>query len=147
VGWNGFRNITDSYSNGAVKGGIRVGGLVGHNSHGSIVNSYGTGPVTGTDDIGGLAGYHYHGSIAASLWDVETTGLLSMCGNHGDEATGCDDSYAKTTAEMQTASTYLDAGWDFIDETANGTEDIWWILEGQDYPRLWWELPEEAVEN
>ena len=31
--------------------------------------------------------------------------------------------------------------WDFIDETANGTDDIWWILEGQDYPRLWWELP------
>jgi hypothetical protein len=21
----------------------------------------------------------------------------------------------------------------------NGTEDIWWILDGQDYPRLWWE--------
>jgi len=25
-------------------------------------------------------------------------------------------------------------------ETDNGTDDIWWILEGQDYPRLWWEL-------
>jgi len=24
-------------------------------------------------------------------------------------------------------------------ETANGTEDIWWIVEGKDYPRLWWE--------
>jgi hypothetical protein len=23
---------------------------------------------------------------------------------------------------------------------SGGTEDIWWILEGQDYPRLWWEL-------
>ena len=42
-------------------------------------------------------------------------------------------------AEMQTAKTFLDAGWDFVDGTANGTEDIWWILEGQDYPRLWWE--------
>jgi hypothetical protein len=28
-------------------------------------------------------------------------------------------------------------------ETTNGTEDIWWILEGQDYPRLTWELVEE----
>jgi hypothetical protein len=27
-----------------------------------------------------------------------------------------------------------------VDEAANGTEDIWWILEGQDYPRLWREL-------
>ena len=33
------------------------------------------------------------------------------------------------------------AGWDFIDETDNGTDDIWWINdEGQDYSRLWWEL-------
>ena len=24
-------------------------------------------------------------------------------------------------------------------ETANGADDIWWILEGKDYPRLWWE--------
>jgi len=45
----------------------------------------------------------------------------------------------KTTAEMQTAGTFLNAGWDFVDETENGTEDIWRILEGQDYPRLWWE--------
>ncbi len=28
-------------------------------------------------------------------------------------------------------------------QTVNGTDDIWWILEGQDYPRLWWELEDE----
>lgn len=33
----------------------------------------------------------------------------------------------------------FDAAWDFSGETANGIEDIWWILEGKDYPRLWWE--------
>jgi len=49
---------------------------------------------------------------------------------------------SKTTAEMQTASTFLEDGWDFMDETENGNEDIWWIDEGQDYPRLWWELTE-----
>jgi hypothetical protein len=48
-----------------------------------------------------------------------------------------------TTAQMQTAAMFLDAGRDFVDETANGTEDIWWIDEGQDYPRLWWELTAE----
>jgi hypothetical protein len=36
-----------------------------------------------------------------------------------------------------------EAGWDFVGETANGTQDIWWILEGKDYPRLWWELTEK----
>jgi hypothetical protein len=28
-------------------------------------------------------------------------------------------------------------------ETEKGTEDIWWILEGQDYHRLWWGLIED----
>ena len=31
-----------------------------------------------------------------------------MCGSQGDEAAGCDDNYGKTTAEMQTASTFLE---------------------------------------
>lgn len=31
------------------------------------------------------------------------------------------------------------SGWDFVGESENGKEDIWWLLEGQDYPRLWWE--------
>ena len=41
---------------------------------------------------------------------------------------------------MQIAGIFLDAGWDFIDQTENDTENIWGILEGQDYPRLLWEL-------
>lgn len=32
------------------------------------------------------------------------------------------------------------AGWDFVGETVNGTEEIWWIDEGSDTPRLWWEM-------
>ena len=46
---------------------------------------------------------------------------------------------SETASEMQAAKTFLDAGWDFAGESKNGTEDIWWILEGKDYPRLWWE--------
>jgi hypothetical protein len=56
-----------------------------------------------------------------------------------DEDLRCVLSAAPTTAEMQTASTFLNAGWHFAGETANGTADLWWILEGKDYPRLWWE--------
>ena len=77
-----------------------------------------------------------------SFWDIETSGLVNMCGRQNDDASSCDDSYGRTTAEMQMASTYLEAGWDFVEETENGAEDIWWIDEGQDYPRLWWELIE-----
>jgi hypothetical protein len=46
---------------------------------------------------------------------------------------------SNTMPEMQAACNFLYDIWDFVGETANGTEDIWWILEGQDYPRLWWE--------
>jgi hypothetical protein len=40
---------------------------------------------------------------------------------------------------MNAASTFIEAGWDFADEIANGTQDIWWIREGKDYPKLFWE--------
>ena len=51
-----------------------------------------------------------------SFWDTQTSGQAASAGGTG-----------KTTAEMQMASTFLEAGWDFVGETANGTEDIWWI--------------------
>jgi hypothetical protein len=38
---------------------------------------------------------------------------------------------------------FLYTGWDFMDESAKGTEDIWWILEGRDYPRFWREAAEQ----
>jgi hypothetical protein len=99
---------------------------------GRISMSYSTGAVSrdvaGNVSVGGLVGFGF-GSATSCFWDTQTSGQGTSEGGIG-----------KTTAEMQMASTFLEAGWDFVDETANGTEDIWWILEGQDYPRLWWEL-------
>jgi hypothetical protein len=86
-----------------------------------------------------LGNKYGNGSIITSFWDIETSLLRNMCASQQEEAKGCDDSYGKETSEMQRASTFLEAGWDFVGETANGTEDIWWIDEGQGYPRLWWE--------
>jgi hypothetical protein len=37
---------------------------------------------------------------------------------------------------MKSKTTFTDRGWDFIGETANGTDDIWTIDEGKDYPRF-----------
>ena len=45
---------------------------------------------------------------------MESSGLVSSNGGNPN-----------TTAEMQTASTFLEAGWDFIDETTNGPNDVW----------------------
>ena len=126
VGVNAGRTTT-SYSTGTVSGERIVGGLVGQTTD-LIAMCYSTGKVSGNDYVGGLVGYNYDSSVLYSFWDIETSGLVNSDGGIG-----------KSTAEMQTASTFLEADWDFVDETANGTEDIWWILEGQDYPRLWWE--------
>ena len=125
-------SIDTSYSSGTVDGNWFVGGLVGSNGYleprGDVTNCYSTGTVTGIGNVGGLVVLN-GGSITTSFWDMETSGQSSSAGGTG-----------KTNAEMQTAGTFLEAGWDFVDETENGTEDIWWILEGLDYPRLWWEV-------
>ena len=143
--------ITDSYATGDTVGNSIVGGLVGSNGYivsrrseawrntGHISNCYSTASTSGTSNVGGLLGKNMFGSITSSLWDKESSGQDEMCGDQNPEASGCDNTNGKTTAEMQTTSTFLEAGWDFVDETANGTEDIWWILDGQDYPRLSWE--------
>jgi hypothetical protein len=111
-----------------------IGGLVGINP-GTICQCYAMGRVSGLEDVGGCIGKNQStgtsrttGVVIACFWDQDTSGQIFSDGGSG-----------KTTAEMKTASTFLNVGWDFVDETANGTEDIWWINEGQDYPRLWWE--------
>jgi len=119
--------VTDCYSNSAASGVWEVGGLAGLNV-GSVIQCYSAGEVNGVYAVGGLVGYYSYGTVTTSFWDTETSGQAKSSGGTG-----------KTTTQMQTASTFLEAGWDFVGETANGTQDLWWILEGQDYPRLWWE--------
>jgi len=127
VGSN-WGSITTSYSTGTVSGNSYVGGLVGSVFGGSITMSYSTGIVSGETYVGGLVGSNYGSDITSSFWDFQTSGQTTS-----DSGTG------KTTAEMQTAGTFLNAGWDFVDETINGSNDIWTICEGRGYPRLWWE--------
>jgi hypothetical protein len=122
--------VSNSYSMSSVNGRFRAGGLVGLNHIAVISNSYSTGSVSGNNNVGGLLGQDRGETVVtACFWDIKTSSQ-----NISDGGTGL------TTAEMQTAVTFLEAGWDFANETTNGTEDIWWIFEGQDYPRLWWEL-------
>jgi len=66
--------------------------------------------------------------IISSFWDIENSGQTTSDGGTGN-----------TTDEMQTASTFLEAGWNFVGETENGPNDIWKMLDGYDYPRLAWE--------
>jgi hypothetical protein len=127
----GRGTFTNCYSTGSVSGEKYVGGLVGIlNGPTTISNCYSAGNVVGITEVGGLVGAGYTAAnVLGSFWDIEESGQITSLNGTG-----------KTTAEMQTAGTFLEAGWDFLDETENGTDDIWWITEGRDYPRLWWEL-------
>jgi len=123
LGWNAGA-VTSSYATGAVNGYSGVGGLVGQNL-GTVTWCYATGVVTGYDDFGGLAGAS-NDTISSSFWDIDTTGLTTSAGGTGLH-----------TTDMQTIAPFLAAGWDFTNETANGTADTWRMCTDHvDYPRL-----------
>jgi hypothetical protein len=130
--------VSNCYSTGNVSGDMHIGGLMGDNTEdGNVSNCYSIGFVSG-DDVGGLVGDNY-GGVSNCLWDTQTSGESNMCGN---EHSDCDPNYGKTTAEMQTASTFTNYGWDFVGETINGSNDIWRLCEDLvQYPRLSWEFP------
>ena len=91
---------------------------------GSTINCYATTRVSSGDksfNLGGLIAHHFLGTnIINCFWDVQTSGL-----SRSDGGTGL------STAQMQTASTFIEDGWDFV--------NTWMICEGKDYPRLNWE--------
>lgn len=114
---------SNCYATGNVTGGSnsqKVGGLAGHHGWGEIINCYSTGIVSAGGEssfLGGLCGQNEGGTVTNSFWDTETSGI-----NTSDGGTGL------TTTQMQTQTTFTDAGWDFAGEDANGTEDIWDML-------------------
>ena len=153
VGYHCCGTTGDCYARGYVSGDDAVGGLTGlfdpaipavavsprgdpDMFHPVIIRCYAVVAVVGQEDPGGLVGglprYWPRDSSEAeihdSFWDIEASGQTASPYGSG-----------LTTSEMQSAASFLAAGWDFVDETENGTDDIWWILEGQSYPHLWWE--------
>ncbi len=113
--------ISDTWSNVSVDGESQVGGLIAYNAGGAISSSYSNGAVAGNEFVGGLLGYN-EGAVTACFWDIETSGLEVSAGGVG-----------LGTAEMKDVNTYLNAGWDFVDESINGEDDIWFMLEDS-YP-------------
>ncbi|MCX6075514.1 MAG: hypothetical protein NTW78_01355 [Campylobacterales bacterium] len=98
VGYNGG-TVTSSYSTVPVtvgSGTAAVAGLVGLNRGGTILNSYSTGLING---IG--SGLTNEGTVTNSFWDIQTSGQTTSAGGIG-----------KTTAQLQTLSTFTTAGWD-----------------------------------
>lgn len=94
--------LQNSYSQGAVYGNNRVGGLVGQFSSNSVItNSYSSSLVSGNaGQIGGMIGRRQGGTISNSFWDIQTSGL-----------TYSDGGTPKTTVQMNDPATFQNAGW------------------------------------
>jgi hypothetical protein len=142
--------INDCYCRADVTGGIMVGGFAGHTaSTGHITRCYAASSVTAIDldspfvvpSVGGFVGFASQSgaqcdgdcpiSASACFWDTEVAGLTEAYGNRPADpgtATGL------TTAQMQTAAPFTDAGWDLA--------EVWTLCAGRDYPRLKWEQVE-----
>ena len=134
VGVN-INEIIYSYSKGDINGTSNIGGLVGENRY-RIIESYTAGKVTGNQAFGGLVGKSgLWSTIRKSFWNIDVNPDMNGIGNGSDP-----NVIGKTTAEMQTESTFTNAGWDFVGETINGPNDIWTIKEGVKYPEHVWKL-------
>jgi hypothetical protein len=125
--------VADCYATGAVHGDMVVGGLIGWNE-GTLLRCYSTGAVTtnGKRSFGGLVAtdkFVPEWDILGCFWDTTTSGVDVSEGGTG-----------MTTAQMHDLAIYLGAGWDFVGETTNGTEDLWTMAgDGPTYPKLAWE--------
>lgn len=128
VGENGSAIVRNSYSLGQASGVEVVGGLVGcvylypNNGYGTAITDqcYSTGKVTGSSETGGLIGRHWNGTqiVTNSFWDTQSSGWTYSAGGTG-----------KTTAQLQTQTTFTRAGWNF--------STLWYL---DKYPILRWEL-------
>ncbi|MFZ0034543.1 MAG: GLUG motif-containing protein [Sedimentisphaerales bacterium] len=163
AGLNGINgNTSNCYSTGAVTGGDNsswLGGLMGYNNDGNISNCYSMGAVSGGDGssfLGGLAGYN---SPSGSISNCYAKGIISGSGlfyfgglvgyNNSGAISSCyfldtgpdaNNGVGTMLADKQMKQQSSFIGWDFVGETINGPNDIWWINKGVSYPKLFWQL-------
>lgn len=172
VGQNQQSLINSSYSLGFVSGGGNCGGFAGSNTDSALISnsysrgnvvaiynniggfvgmnrafiskSYSTGSANSTGNFGGFAGSNESSQSPAAInscfWDLQSSNLSSACGF--SDISSILDVIGKTTAEMKTQTTFTYAGWDFMGETTNGTNDYWKIDQyiNSGYPTFAWNI-------
>jgi len=147
---NNTSSITRSYSScNVTTSGEQSGGFVGQNYHnGNISDSYCTGSVSGVLRTGGFVGYSSLSpaniSRCYSTGNVEASGSYTggFCGqrnpSNGSIISNCfydsvssgqgfttDGGFPKSTSQMKDYATFTTAGWDFVSETDNGSNNYW----------------------
>ena len=132
IGYTDNSTINNCFSRGNVSilsgASAAIGGFAGNNLSTTIQNCYTTANIIGSSFITiGFVGSNSSGTFTNNFWDDELSSQTSAIG-----------ATAKTTAEMKTQTTFTNAGWDFLNETTNGTNDYWGItaLQNDGYPYI-----------
>lgn len=131
IGVQGSSNAktVNSFSTGSVSsGGDWIGGFCG-GSLGIIRHCFSTGQVNSSSSNKYGFNYCMEGVNENCFWDTQTSGMTTSLGGTG-----------KTTAQMKDINTFLNANWDYVNETANGKMDLWY-QPANSYPKLFWQAP------
>jgi hypothetical protein len=136
-----------------------IGGLVGGNN-GHIRDCYTVGSVNCDGiayDVGGLVGRNYedglidHSYAAGMIWiagEFDSVGGLTGQSSYDPNVffksyflatIGPANGYGFPLSDLAMRQQASFEGWDFVGESANGTENVWQIIEGVSYPYLSWQ--------
>ncbi len=112
-----FGVISNSYSSSDLIGNSQIGGLAGNSNSALIKNSYARGKINGNSSLNGLLSGNLSTStvVTNSFWNKDISGISTSVGGGS----------GLSTNEMLLITTYTSKGWDFVDETINGNENIW----------------------
>ncbi len=132
-------DITD-----ASYGGLIVGDM--YYGYGKIENCYAIGSISGDSGTHGIVGKC---SSSAKINDSYTSIIIDSAPlvNKIYPGETSQSHFTATHAEMMDPNTFLNSGWDFVDEEDNGSEDIWGYFEGSLYPQLAWQFEQVDIEG
>jgi len=126
-----------------------AGGILGCLSGHDLINNYFSGTIidSGNDTasiIGGIVGGpdNWSGPFTGySFWDIEVDPSITRSAEDGSSD---PKSEGKMTSQMFLLETFSDWDWDIALIGAHENE-IWYINEAKDYPRLGWEVKEFSL--
>jgi hypothetical protein len=112
-----------------------------------LYNCYSTGPVSGTTNVGGFCGRQFGtgSEMRSCFWDIETSGRTIGYVLSTTTPGIVENVEGKTTTQMYNPNTFLDAGWDYVEEAVNGADDNWRTPYQMGYPILYWQRDIPAI--
>ena len=143
--------VHDSYSTGSATITTAseqfTGGFSGYTTTtSSMIRNYSTGvpAVTSGSNVGGFSGIRQNGVFTENFWDVTSSTKSSAYGYASNWTAGV---VGKTTAEMQSFSTFDGSSWPIVRGWAPfdiASNKVWGICEGSSRPFLLWQYTSQT---